>query len=85
MTKRRKVGRPKKKPGEPVEHHLTPKARVAISAIVEDGLTVAEAAVAAGLTRRAIRAAMQTPPGREFYKRELEQLLTAAKAQAAQR
>jgi hypothetical protein len=84
MTKhRRKVGRPKKKAGEPVDHRLTPKMQAAILAIVEDGLTVAEAAVEAGLTRRAICKAMRTPPGREFYKRELESLLTCAKALAA--
>jgi hypothetical protein len=84
VTKRkRKVGRPKKKPGEAVDHRLTPKMRAAIVAMVEDGLTVAEAAVAAGLKPRAIRTAMKTPPGRELYKTELQSLLTCAKAQAA--
>jgi hypothetical protein len=84
VTKRkRKVGRPKKTPGEPVDHRLTPKMRAAIVAMVEDGLTVAEAAIAAGLKPRAIRTAMKTPPGRELYKTELQSLLTCAKAQAA--
>jgi hypothetical protein len=83
MTKRRKVGRPKKKPGEPVDHRLTPKMRAAIVAMVEDGKTVEEAAEVAGLRPRAIRRAMKTLPGRELYKAELQSLLTCAKAQAA--
>jgi hypothetical protein len=84
VTKRkRKVGRPKKKAGEPVDHRLTPKMRVAIVAMVEDGKTVEEAAEVAGLKPRAIRAAMKTPPGRELYKTELQSLLTCAKALAA--
>jgi hypothetical protein len=83
MTKRRKVGRPKKKPGEPVDHRLTPKMRAAIVAMVEDGKTVEETAEVAGLKPRAIRTAMKTPPGREPYKTELQSLLTCAKAQAA--
>jgi hypothetical protein len=84
VTKRkRKVGRPKKKPGEPVDHKLSPKVRIAILAIVEDGLTVAEAAVVAGLTPKAITTAMRHEPARQFYATELRQLLTCAKAQAA--
>jgi hypothetical protein len=84
MTKhRRKVGRPKKKAGEPVDHRLTPKVRAAIIAMVEDGLTIAEAAVLAGLKPRAITTAMRHEPARQFYNTELRQLLTCAKAQAA--
>jgi hypothetical protein len=81
--KRRKVGRPRKKPGEPVDHRLTPKMRTAIVAMVEDGRTVEEAAEAAGLTPSAIYKAMRNPPAREFYTAELRQLLHCAKAQAA--
>jgi hypothetical protein len=33
----RKVGHPKKAPGDPVHHRLTPKMRVAVLAIVEGG------------------------------------------------
>jgi hypothetical protein len=84
MTKHtRKVGRPKKKPGEPVDHRLTPKMRTAIVALVEDGRTVEEAAEVAGLTPSAIYKAMKNPPAREFYTSELRQLLHCAKAQAA--
>jgi hypothetical protein len=83
MTKRRKVGRPKKKPGEPVDHRLTPKMRAAIVAMVEDGKTVEEAAEVAALTPSAIYKAMRNPPAREFYTSELRQLLHCAKAQAA--
>jgi hypothetical protein len=80
---RRKAGRPKKKPGEPVDHRLTPKMRTAIVAMVEDGKTVEEAAEVAGLTPSAIYKAMKNPPAREFYTSELRQLLHCAKAQAA--
>jgi hypothetical protein len=80
---RRKVGRPKKKPGEAVDHRLTPKTRTAIVAIVEDGKTIEEAAELAGLTPSAIYKAMKNPPAREFYTSELRQLLHCAKAQAA--
>ena len=84
MTKHRlKVGRPKKKPGEAVDHRLTPKVRTAIVAMVEDGKTVEESAEAAGLTPSAIYKAMRNPPAREFYTAELRQLLHCAKAQAA--
>jgi hypothetical protein len=84
LTKhRRRVGRPKKKPGEPVDHRLTPKMRIAIVAMVEDGKTVEEAAEGAGLTSSAIYKAMRNPPAREFYTSELRQLLHCAKAQAA--
>jgi hypothetical protein len=84
MTKhKRKVGRPRKKAGEPVDHRLTPKVRVAITAMVEDGLTVEEAATAADLTPSAIYKAMKHPPAREFYMSELRMLLHCAKAQAA--
>jgi hypothetical protein len=80
---KRKVGRPKKKTGEPVDHRLTPKVRTAIIAMVEDGKTVEEAAEVAGLTPSAIYKAMKNPPAREFYTSELRQLLHCAKAQAA--
>jgi hypothetical protein len=84
MTKhRRKVGRPKKKPGEPVDHRLTPKMRAAIVAMVEDGKTVEEAAEVAGLTPRAIYYAMKNPPAREFYVSELRSLLQCTKHLAA--
>ena len=84
MTKhRRKVGRPKKKSGEPIDHRLTPKVRAAIVAMVEDGKSVEEAAEVAGLTPSAIYKAMKNPPAREFYTAELRQLLHCAKAQAA--
>jgi hypothetical protein len=83
MSKRRKVGRPKKKAGAPVEHHLTPKIRAAIIAMIEDSLTVEEAAAVAGLTRSAIYKAMRNPPVREFYTSELRALLHCTKHLAA--
>src|SRR6476661_2368773 len=55
----RKRGRPRKQPGEPVDHRLTPKVRIAILAIVEDDKSTAEAAAVAGLTSSAIRKAMR--------------------------
>jgi hypothetical protein len=80
---RRKVGRPKKKPGEPIDHRLTPKMRAAIVAMVEDGKTVEEAAEVAGLTPLAIYKAMKNPPAREFYASELRSLLHCTKHLAA--
>jgi hypothetical protein len=62
MTKhRRKVGRPRKKPGEPIDHRLTPKMRTAIVAMVADlGLqktqvkpTLIEAGIDQNLANRA--------------------------------
>jgi hypothetical protein len=80
----RKVGRPKKAPGEPTDHRLTPKMRVAIVAIVEDGKSPADAAKEAGLTPDAIRKAMKgNSAAREFYANELKALLYCAKAKAA--
>jgi hypothetical protein len=80
----RKVGRPKKAPGDPIDHRLTPKMRVAILAIVEDAKSPAEAAKAAGLTPDAIRKAMKgNAAAREFYSSELKALLYCAKAKAA--
>jgi hypothetical protein len=83
VKRKRKVGRPKKKPGEPVDHRLTPKMRAAIVAMAEDGKTVEEAAEVAGLTPSAIYKAMKNPPAREFYTSELRQLLHCAKHLAA--
>jgi hypothetical protein len=80
---RRKVGRPKKKPGEPVDHRLTPKMRAAIVAMVEDGKTIEEAAEVAGLTPSAIYKGMKTPPVKEFYVSELRALLHCTKHLAA--
>jgi hypothetical protein len=83
MSKKRKVGRPKKAPGEPVDHRLTPKVRVAILAIVEDGKSRAEAAKLAGLTDDAVRKAMRdNTAAREFYVSEVRALMTFAKASA---
>src|SRR5260221_10937488 len=82
--RRRKPGRPRKALGAPVDHRLTPKVRIAILAIVEDGKSVAEAAAAAGLTKDAIRKAMRdNSAAREFYMSELRALIHCAKAQAA--
>jgi hypothetical protein len=80
---RRRVGRPKKKAGEPVDHRLTPKVRAAITAMVEDGLTIEEAAKAAGLTPSAIYKSMRHPPARDFYVTELRALLACTKHLAA--
>jgi hypothetical protein len=80
---RRKVGRPKKKAGEPVDHRLTPKMRAAIVAMVEDGLTIEEAAKVAGLTPSAIYKAMRNPPAKDFYVAELRALLACTKHLAA--
>jgi hypothetical protein len=89
MSKRKpgrpsKAGRPRKQPGDPVDHRLTPKVRIAILAIVEDGKSVAEAAVVAGLTKDAIRKAMRdNSAARDFYVSELRALMHCAKAKAA--
>jgi hypothetical protein len=83
MTKhKRKVGRPKKKPGEPVDHRLTPKMRAAITAMVEEGKTIEEAAAAAELTSRAIYKALLNSTVREFFFDSMKPLRIAAKAQA---
>jgi hypothetical protein len=89
MSKRKpgrpsKAGRPRKAPGEPVDHRLTPKIRVAILAIVEENKTRAEAAKLAGLTEDAVRKAMRdNSAAREFYASEVKALLHFAKAKAA--
>jgi predicted DNA-binding protein YlxM (UPF0122 family) len=79
---RRKVCRPRKKPGAPVEHRLTPKVKAAIEAMVEDGLSVEEAAKSAGLTRSALYKAMRHQPAMSFYAAEVKALQTCAKHQA---
>jgi len=80
----RKRGRPKKAPGAPVDHRLTPKIRTAILAIVEDGKPRADAAKLAGLTDDAVRKAMRdNPVAREFYMNEVRALMQFAKAKAA--
>jgi hypothetical protein len=80
----RKRGRPKKAPGDPVDHRLTPKIRTAILAIVEDGKTRVEAAKLAGLTDDAVRKAMKdNPAARDFYMSEVRALMQFAKAKAA--
>jgi hypothetical protein len=80
----RKVGRPKKAPGAPVDNKLSPKMRIAILAIVEDNLPRADAAKVAGLTDDAIRKAMRDNSAvREFYSSEVRALLRFAKAKAA--
>ena len=82
--RRRRVGRPRKQPGAPVDHRLTPKVRIAILAIVEDNKSVAEAAAVARLTTSAIRKAMRdNSAARDFYVSELRALLHCAKAKAA--
>jgi hypothetical protein len=79
----RKRGRPKKAPGEPVDHKILPKMQVAISAIVEQNMPRAEAAKLAGLTDDAVRKAMRdNPTVRAFYTSELNKLKIFAKAQA---
>jgi hypothetical protein len=83
VTKKRKVGRPRKKPGEPVDHRLTPRIAAAITAMIGDGLTVEEAAKVAELTPSAIYKAMRHQPAREFYTSELRQLLHCTKHLAA--
>jgi hypothetical protein len=89
MTKRgpgrpRKVGRPKKAPGAPVDNKLTPRMRVAIAAIVEDNLPRAEAAKLAGLSDDAVRKGMRDNSAvRTFYSAEVRALMSFAKAKAA--
>jgi hypothetical protein len=81
--RRRKAGRPRKVPGTPVDHRLTPKVRIAILAIVEDNKSIAEAAAVARLTTSAIRKAMRdNSAARDFYVSELRALLHCAKAKA---
>jgi hypothetical protein len=80
----RKVGRPKKAPGDAVDHRLTPKMRIAILAIVEDNLSRADAAKIAGLTDDAVRKAMRdNAASRAFYASEVKALLNFAKSKAA--
>ena len=80
----RKRGRPRKQPGELVDHRLTPKMRIAILAIVEDGKSRADAAKLAGLTDDAVRKAMRdNSAARDFYNSELKALMHFAKAKAA--
>jgi hypothetical protein len=79
---KRRVGRPSKPHGAPVEHKLTPKMRLAIIALVENGENMDQAAASAGLTKDAIYRALKNPPVRQFYHAELKLLLTAAKAKA---
>jgi hypothetical protein len=80
----RKVGRPKKAPGDAVDHRLTPKMRIAILAIVEDNLSRADAAKIAGLTDDAVRKAMRDNAAtRAFYASEVKALLNFAKSKAA--
>jgi hypothetical protein len=82
--RRHKVGRPRKALGAPVDHRLTPKVRIAILAIVEDGKSIAEAAAVAGPTKDAIRKAMRdNSAARDFYMSELKALIHCAKAKAA--
>jgi hypothetical protein len=80
---KRKAGRPRKPPGAPVDHKLTPRMREAIIALVETGKDMEAAAAVAGLTPGAIYRALKNAPVREFYLAELKLLLTAAKAKAA--
>lgn len=83
MTKhKRKVERPKKKPGAPVAHHLTPRMRTAIAAMVEDGKSIEEAAAVAELTTSAIYKALKNSAVREFFFESMKPLRIAAKAQA---
>lgn len=80
----RKVGRPKKEPGAPVDHKLTPKMQIAILAIVEDNKPRAEAAKLAGLTEDAVRKGMRdNSAARAFYAAEVKALMNFAKAKAA--
>jgi hypothetical protein len=87
MTKRkisRKLGRPRKKPGDVVAHKILPKMQIAITAIVEQNLPRAEAAKIAGLTEDAIRKAMRDNGAvRAFYSAAVKALMTFAKAKAA--
>lgn len=79
----RKRGRPKKAPGAPTDHRLTPKVQIAIEAIVQDNLSRAEAAQLAGLTDDALRKAMRdNPVARAFYSSEVKALLNFTRAKA---
>jgi hypothetical protein len=80
----RKRGRPRKAPGEPTDHRLTPKIKIAIEAIVGDNKSRAEAAKLAGLTDNALYKSMKNnPAAREFYASEVRALMSFAKAKAA--
>jgi hypothetical protein len=79
---RRKVGRPRKKPGEPVVHRLTPKVQAAIEAMVAGDLTVKEAAAAGGLTDRALYIAMSHALVMAFYAAETDRLKRGTKHRA---
>jgi hypothetical protein len=84
MTKAKKRGRPRKAQGDAVDHRLTPKMEIAITAIVEDNLPRAEAAKLAGLSDEAVRKAMRENPAvRTFYSAAVKALMSFAKAKAA--
>jgi hypothetical protein len=79
----RKVGRPKKAPGAPVDNKLTPRMRIAIAAIVEDNLPRKEAAKIAGLSDDAVRKAMRDNlAARAYYTASVRQLIEFTKARA---
>ena len=79
----RKRGRPKKTPGEPTDHRLTPKMRVAILAIVEDNKSRAEAAKSRS-DDDAVRKSMRDNSATcDFYMSEVRALMNFAKAKAA--
>jgi hypothetical protein len=79
----RKVGRPKKAPGAPVDNKLTPRMRIAIAAIVEDNLPRKEAAKIAGLSDDAVRKAMRDNlAARTYYTASVRQLIEFTKARA---
>jgi hypothetical protein len=78
----KKRGRPKKPPGAPVDHRLTPRVKAAIAAMVADNLSIREAAAAGGLSADRLHKAMKEPPAMSFYAAEVKALQTCAKHQA---
>lgn len=77
MTKRRpgrprKRGRPRKAPGAPVEHRLTPRVRATIEAMVANNLAMKEAAKAAGVTANWLYKATRHQASMTFYAAEVK-------------
>src|SRR5262245_53139977 len=77
---RRKRGRPRKPPGAPVDHRLTPAMQTAIELWVGENLSIADAASRAGVTERGFKRAMKVnPAARAFYTGELKALISGSR------
>jgi hypothetical protein len=76
LDRPRKRGRPKKKPGAPVDHRLKPPMQKAIALWVGENLSRADAARQAGVTEAGLRRTMkENPAARAHYTAELKTLI----------